>query len=168
MIEELRKAPGLIYICFNLWTSKNLISLNGIIVYYTATTNTLKTFLLGLPQQQGSHLGANIADTVAAIIKDFKIQDKLEYFMLDNTSNNDLYIRRLGERFKFNAKHRRLRCVGHILNLIAREALFGSEVDVLEAELTTRRELLDELTIWRRRGPIGRLHNLVIWIYKSP
>lgn len=88
--------------------------------------------------------------------------------MLDNASNNDLYVKKLGERFNFNPDHRRLRCVGYISNLVAREALFNSEVDVLEAEITTRTELLDELALWRKKGPIGKLHNLVVWLYKSP
>lgn len=88
--------------------------------------------------------------------------------MLDNASNNDVCVRELAERFNFDPKHRRLRCVGHILNLVVREALFGSEVNVLKAELAARKDLLDELTLWRRRGPIGRLYNLVVWIYKSP
>lgn len=84
---------------------------------------------------------------MAAIIKDYQIQDKLGYFMLDNASNNNLYMRKLAERFKFNAKHRRLCYIGYILNLIAREVLFRSEVNILKAKLAARRELLDKLTL---------------------
>lgn len=73
VIAELRKAQGLIHICFDLWTSRNLLSLNRIVVHYAAADNTSKTFLLALPEQQGSHSGANIVDTVAAIIEDFGI-----------------------------------------------------------------------------------------------
>lgn len=45
-------------------------------------------------------------------------------------------MRKLTKRFKFNLKHRRLRYIGYILNLVVREALFGSKIDVLKAKLT--------------------------------
>lgn len=74
----------------------------------------------------------------------------------------------LGDRFGFDPEERRLRCMGHIINLVAREALFGEDVDVFEVETAARQDLVDQLAIWRRKGPIGRLHNLVTWIYQSP
>lgn len=29
-------------------------------------------------------------------------------------------------------------------------------------------ELTDEIALWQRKGLVGKLHNLVVWIYRSP
>jgi hypothetical protein len=52
-------------------------------------------------------------------------------------------------------------CMGHIINLIVQQVLFGSDIDAFEEELTniTMEEI--ELRNWRKRGLIGKLHNLI-------
>jgi hypothetical protein len=63
-----------------------------------------------------------------------------------------------------------IRCVGHILNLSAKAVLEGDSSDIFdshiaEKDLKEERELLCE---WRKRGPLGKLHNLAHWIRRSP
>src|SRR5690348_8736732 len=60
--------------------------------------------------------------------------------------------------------NRRLRCVGHMLNLVAREILFGNDPDALQEEIRPAKEELKDLEIWRKKGPIGKLHNIVKYI----
>ncbi|KAG7410412.1 hypothetical protein Forpi1262_v017528 [Fusarium oxysporum f. sp. raphani] len=65
---------------------------------------------------------------------------------------------------------RRIRCVGHILNLSAKAFLEGDSSDIFDSHIAEKdqkkeRELLRE---WRKRGPIGKLHNLVYWIRRNP
>lgn len=71
VIKELRAAPGRIYIAFDLWTSKSLLSLNGIVVHFINAQNKPKTFLLALPEQLDSHTGINLAGTVLEIIEEY-------------------------------------------------------------------------------------------------
>jgi hypothetical protein len=67
---------------------------------------------------------------------------------------------------KFLPIERRLRCMGHILNLIAEQYLFGQDASSFEndykaAGISQRRQL------WRQRGELGKLHNLVQHILAS-
>ncbi|KAG6978946.1 hypothetical protein FOFC_18230 [Fusarium oxysporum] len=64
----------------------------------------------------------------------------------------------------------RIRCVGHILNLSAKAVLEGDSSDIFDSHIAEKdqkeeRELLCE---WRKRGPLGKLHNLAHWIRRSP
>jgi hypothetical protein len=56
-------------------------------------------------------------------------------------------------------------CVGHIINLVAHKVLFGSDAEAFELELQSKvtAEAV-ELASWRRKGPIGKLHNLIRYI----
>jgi hypothetical protein len=58
----------------------------------------------------------------------------LGYFVLDNALNNDTTLVELVKTLKFDPKERRLRCIGHILNLIAERYLFGQDVSVFKEE----------------------------------
>ncbi len=60
----------------------------------------------------------------------------------------------------------RLRCIGHIINLVVRAVIFGSNISRFEAEL---RGATDEFSfdIWAKRGAIGRLHNLATYIRRT-
>jgi len=53
---------------FDLCTSKNRLALLGLVAHSIDNAGQSKSILLALPRQKGRHTGANIADTVAAII----------------------------------------------------------------------------------------------------
>ena len=80
---------------------------------------------------------------------------------------NDSQVRQLRQK-------RRIRCFGHILNLVAKVFLEGDDHDLLQTlDLDSRRRLsLEEedtlLKQWRKRGPIGKLHNIIHFIRRSP
>lgn len=68
-------------------------------------------------------------------------------------------------------KARRMRCYGHILNLVARAFLFGKDAESFEREsdINCIRGLAEQdLDHWRAKGPIGKLHNIVKFIRSSP
>jgi len=155
---------GQIHLSFDLWTARNLLSLNGIVAHFIDADARKCTFLLGLPQIEGSHTGENIAESVGAIIGEFNIQDRIGYFVLDNAGNNDTCIEALAAEFGFNPKHRHLRCTGHIINLVVKAFLFGHDVEAFEAEIEVLKEVVDEFKLWRKRGPIGKIHNIVTYI----
>jgi hypothetical protein len=49
--------------------------------------------------------------------------------------------------------------------------LYGKEADAFKKDIELFREQLDllkELNLWRKRGPIGKLYNIVIFIYRTP
>jgi len=153
-----------------MWRSRNCLALNGVVAHYQSVDGAAMTLLLALPEHEGEHTGANIAGSVAAIIRAFRIDDRIGYFVLDNASNNDATIHKLAEQFGFIADERRLRCMGHVVNLVAKQLLFGDEPELfeLEASVVAACELRKAIQLWRNHGPIGKLHNVVTWIYRSP
>ena len=105
------------------------------------------------------------------VIKNYQIKDKLGYFMLDNATSNDTAMRDLKRRLrannpftKFTHQWRRLRCLGHIFNLVARQILFGNDKDIFEDESQVRIAKREGQERWRQFGAIGKLHNFVKWV----
>ncbi|KAM4058487.1 transposase-like protein [Hirsutella rhossiliensis] len=59
----------------------------------------------------------------------YEIGQNVGFFMMDNASSNDTCIRELAKRYPVIKPQSRLRCVGHMLNLIVKALLFGVLVD---------------------------------------
>jgi hypothetical protein len=53
--------------------------------------------------------------------------ENLGYFVLDNTTNNDTTLRELAKTMDFDPILKRLRCIGHIINLIAELYIFRQD-----------------------------------------
>jgi len=107
------------------------------------------------------------ASVLAPALTHFGIRnDNLGYFVLDNATNNDTTLTELTKSIDFDPLERRLRCMGHILNLIAEQYLFGQdtalfEKDFIAAGVQGRRQL------WRQRGELRKLYNLVAYVVAS-
>jgi hypothetical protein len=86
--------------------------------------------------------------------------------VLDNAKNNDTTLQELSSLMGFDPIAKRLRCMGHVLNLIAESYFFGQDEaswkdDFKKAGPGERRKL------WRQRGELGKLHNLVAHVMNS-
>lgn len=114
----------------------------------------------------GEHSGENIASCISAVFKQYSITNKLGCFVLDNASNNDSCIIALAKTFNIDAKHQRLRCGGHIINLIVKAILFGKGVGKFQRQLAGAGDS-EQFKLWRKRGPIGKVHNIVKYINRS-
>lgn len=143
--KELQNAVSKIHISFDLWTSGNYISLNGIVAHFINIKFESQSILLATPEQSDSHAGGEVAEQVIRVIKDFGIQDKLGFFVLDNAPNNDTAMQFIADEFNFDPNERRLRCAGHIINLIARHLLFGFDENLFELDDSVPANLKEEL-----------------------
>jgi hypothetical protein len=114
------------------------------------------------------HTGENIAAEMLEIIRSFNIEDKVGYFTLDNAGNNDTAMEIIGRELGFNHEHRRVRCIGHIINLVVKDLLFGKDAEAFE-ESVERGELLARVAHdkWINKGPVGKVHNWVVWVHRS-
>ena len=167
--RELQRAVSKIHLSFDLWTSGNLLSFNGVTAHFLNKDFEPRATLLAIPEQTGLHAGVNIAEGVIAVIKDFGIKnEQIGYFMLDNATNNDTAMMAIAKEFNFNPIERRLRCSGHIINIIARHLLYGYNPDLFKAEDMVPKDIKAQLQTWRKRGPVGKAHNLIVWVYTSP
>ena len=53
--------------------------------------------------------------------------NNLRFFILDNTTNNNITLTELSKSIDFDPVEQRLRYIGYILNLIAKQYLFGQD-----------------------------------------
>jgi hypothetical protein len=101
------------------------------------------------------------------MLRKFGITSKnLGYFVLDNASNNDTTLVELSKKLDFVPEQQRLWCTSHVFNLIAEAYLFGQDAksfddDFKKAGPRERRKL------WRDRGELGKLYNLVAHVMAS-
>ena len=64
------------------------------------------------------------------------------------------------------AKKERLRCVGHIINLIVKALIYGKGVSKLERLMIGASDYI-KFDLMRQRGFVGKLHNIVKYIMRS-
>ena len=106
------------------------------------------------------------------ILERFEINRRIEYITTDNATNNDIAIAQLVTNFRnvgieFNAQDSRVRCFGHIMNLVVKGFLWEEDWEAFEGEVNTECEVEEasrSLRTWRKRGPLRKLHNISTWI----
>ena len=166
--ELLSTARSKIHLSFDLWTSPNYKAMIAITGHWTSSSYTSETALLGIREVEGAHEGENISRVIYDVAKDLGIEDKLGYFVGDNASNNNTTVRSLDKRVRedggigFDPEERRLRCFGHVMNIVVKGLLFGPKVSKLEkqrredenAEAYSKRQT----ELWRALGVVGKLH----------
>lgn len=172
--QELANARSRIHVSFDCWTSPNTKGLVGVVFHFLDKDLKVRSLLAGMKRVRGAHTGENIAEAVIPIIKEMVSIDRLGFFMGDNASENGTAIRAIITHLCPNEKDpnsRRVRCLGHIINLAAKAFLFGKDADAFEEESQTKKErarfeAVREL--WRKKGPVGKFHNTVSFIRKNP
>jgi hypothetical protein len=60
--------------------------------------------------------------------------NNLRFFILDNTTNNNITLTELSKSIDFDPVEQRLRYIGYILNLIAKQYLFGQDAASFEKD----------------------------------
>jgi hypothetical protein len=69
----------------------------------------------------------------------------------------------IGYKLGFNGRLRRGRCIGYFINLAAKALLFGKNPDAFEEQFDGICPLTAlKYQLWREKGPVGKLHNLVV------
>lgn len=187
--QALAKARSSISISFDGWLADNQLDMLGVTAHYLDEQLRVKTVLLGLRPMYGAHSGAAIAEELLAVMREFKISDRVGYFVADNASNNDTALREMAKEIDIDPLRQRIRCNAHVLNLVAKAILYGTDSDCIAdaaqvasqlssavcvnaSPSTTRATPLNQnpadLALWRKRGALGRCHNLVYHVRGSP
>jgi hypothetical protein len=165
-----------IHLSFDLWTSPSRQAVMAINAHYIDNQKNHQTRLLGLRQQPGAHSGPNMAATVTEVVTEWGLVNRIGTVVCDNAASNDTcllaFYTGLDPTMRpIDVSARRIRCYGHILNLVARAFLYGDDDSNFERQSAINLLLgADEADIshWRQRGPIGKLHNIVRFIRSSP
>jgi hypothetical protein len=132
--------------------------------------------VLGLREVIGEHSGENQAAVLITLFNEYRIKGNIGWFMADNAESNDVCINKVLQALYPNIsakqrKARRLRCFGHIVNLCAQAFIVGKDAEKVCKKLATAYRDNDMKTVeklWRDRGAVGLLHNIVRYIRMTP
>ena len=167
--SELAKARTKVNLSFDLWTSPGRrLSLLRVIAHYLDCVSNPRVILLALPRMVSSHTAVNLASQIGGLVDHFQLQQRISNMVTDNASENHACMNILAGQLGIDADHRHVLCMGHVINLVAHQVLFGTDVEAFEHELEVNvtAEAV-ELASWRKKGLIGRLHNLIRYITYS-
>lgn len=175
--KQLFEAASKLTLSFDLWTSKrNKDSYCGVVAHFFYKTVHHKHLLLSLPRVYGRHTGDNIATFILQAIREFNIRSKVRFFMMDNATNNDAAMTQLGRQLEIPVYGRRLRCGGHVINLVVKAGIHGKGTDLtdeaveqmaIEESRTLMSEHDKDLEHWRQKGVVGKLHNIALHVNRS-
>ena len=188
--RSLSTAKSRVSISFDAWKSDNELDLLGVIAHYIDADYTIKNVLLALRNTYGCHTGDELAHHLLNVIRDYRISTKLAYFIADNASSNDTALHILQTDLTVTPKKQRIRCVCHVINLVTKSILYGTDIDCINdvlrhAEHSDDTDLYDDqvskfeealrstdevvrLKAWRKKGPVGKLHNIIIHARDGP
>ena len=158
----------MIHFSFDLWSSPNNQAFLGIVGHWVDQNGCLQTAFLGLKWFHDTHTEENQAEHFLEIIHSWDILFQIGYFVLDNASNNDTAVFYIAKYLSslnilFNATLHHLQCFEHVINLVVKAFLWGTDSDAFEKEILTenaRDKEVEELIAWRKKGPMGKLHNI--------
>lgn len=115
-----------INLSFDLWSAPGRrFSLLGVVAHYLDATFTLRATLLALPRMQGSHTALNLLEQLSLVLRHFKLEKSFGNAVTDNASKNAACLALLGEELAIDISKRYVRYMGHVINLVAQEILFG-------------------------------------------
>jgi hypothetical protein len=136
IIRSIAKAKLKLTISFNGWKANNdVLNLLSVVVHYLRDDNKLHNVVLIMRDTLGSHIGANIADHLFDVLKEYQISsNQIAYFAADNATNNDTALAALSERIAIDPVASRLRYAGHIFNLVCTAILFSKPDKVALAD----------------------------------
>jgi hypothetical protein len=137
------------------------------VAYYLNQRFELRALLLALPRMAGAHTAVSLSIQLVTILDHYNLRESFGYTITDNASENRACLNLLSQELGFNTAKRYVLCMGHVINLVAHKVLFGSDVESFEHELSNVTAEAVELMTWRRKGPIGKLHNLIRYITHS-
>jgi hypothetical protein len=180
---KLRTIQSNINISVDIWTSPNTLLFLGVVAHYIQDGKLCKS-LLGL-RSIGCHSGEEQWNILRTILEEYDCLEKLGVIIGDNASTNDTLCRTISTYFQeelemeWNPEQQRIRCMGHIINLIVQSFLFGDMKTLSEEDLFSydqedeigieiqRTEASSRRDKMRTMGPLGKIHNIVVHIRSS-
>jgi len=82
-------------------------------------------------------------EQLLAVLSKYQISNKVAYFAADNALNNNKAIKLLTDDLNSNAERQRLRCLGHIINLVSTAILYSVDNNCVEEVLQALEDNVD-------------------------
>lgn len=115
VIESPQMARSKITVSFDHLLADNELGLLGDIARCPDSSLDLKTALLTLKPSCGYNAW-ELQDTLLPILREYKISNKIGYFLADNAANNDADLRPQSHHIDLKPAKHRLRCSGCVIN----------------------------------------------------
>jgi hypothetical protein len=136
--ELLQQSRSLIHFTTDTWHSLNHKELQAITGHWIDETGRLFKALLALKEMVNGHAGSEVAVAIQSTLEYYEIKEKAGYLTADNHGANDTLCEALSEVLNdWNPQQRRLRCVGHIINLAVQSFLFAKSKEAVELAITS-------------------------------
>jgi hypothetical protein len=92
--------------------------------------------LITIASQKSTTPDLNLSQQLGSILRHFKLEDSFSNAITDNASENAACLDLLGDELLIDMRKRHIRCMGHVINLIAQEVLFGQDAESFEESVT--------------------------------
>lgn len=173
--EMVLNAKSKINFSADVWTADegNKRAYLAVNAHFLDHNGAIRTALLSFIRLLGSHSGENLGKALASALATYSIESsQIGAFVLGNASSNNDMLEELSQHYTIDLPACRLRCIGHIINLIVKAVIFGDGVKKFEKELASESNNGDEgddtvLQIWADAGPVGKLHNISVFVNRS-
>jgi hypothetical protein len=139
----------------------------AIVAHFVDCDLVNQSVLIGLKRLYYSHSAENISQVIIPVLRETLDPQQLGCFIADNESTNDAVIRLVLAEFlpAIHPQSRRVRCLGHIVNLAAKAYSVANDIDCFEDDFESQssQELFQQ-----RRETDKRVHDLVAFIRHNP
>lgn len=180
--KKLQSAISSIHISLDIWTSPNNLLFLGVCGHFVEYNQDKVSKALLALQTVASHSGEEQFATLLPVLQEYEIIRKLGSVVSDNATTNDKLCRTISkhlleeEKIEWDPSQRRIRCLGHIINLAVQAFIFYDSTQLDECEAYDKEEqdfVIEEDTALQKRntfrmmGAIGKLHNIVVHVRGS-
>ncbi|KAF5227403.1 hypothetical protein FANTH_14776 [Fusarium anthophilum] len=145
LVKKLHNSlSSMVHFTIDMWTSsEQKAAYQAIMVHFVdAETRGVAQALLSLREFKGSHNGKLQANAFLEVVEEYDLRGKVGYFTMDNQDANDTMLDDIAKEIDgLDPVARRLRCSGHIMNLIVQAFLFRSKAKKIQED---EREGIDE------------------------
>jgi hypothetical protein len=89
-----------------------------------------RSLLIGIRRVRESYSGENTTEAIILVLIKIRVISKLGLFIVDNATVNDVTISLIFQKLRsdiFQLSHRRVKYLGHIINLAAQAFLFSED-----------------------------------------
>jgi hypothetical protein len=182
--QHLHKAISCIHFCTDTWYAGTSFQkeFQAINAQFVDEQGHLQQALLALPELPGGHSGAAVAPYFIDTLQWYDIEERLGWITGDNHGANDTLCRAIEEYLvndkgitTWQAEFRRLRCIGHTINLPVQTFLFAKddEAVAIAKERTANSTIplddalaelsqTDDKAGWSRAAPVYKLYRLAV------
>lgn len=175
--HQLSDSATSIRLTVDAWSSPNSLGVLAVVAHHITQQGQRQHVLIGVREIFGAHSGENFAAIVHTVLKEYDISANLGFIVADNATSNDTLCKELAKMIRqtgsvvWNPDMHRLRCIAHIIQLAVaaflnrhhEESMKESRESDGNWDLTARGRAR-----WRLCGAIGKLHNIVVYITRTP